>query len=155
MLVPIAIGDYTDFFSSMHHAKNCGIMFRGPQNPINPNWYVHEFWHVLHIRYMQQMSLKICSLLIQVPSTHCLSWTSIVYCHLWNRNYPTKVMHLVHDFWKTCSTHFQNPWPVGSFKSILTSLLKERSVGLCFTVYFIITYSSTSRRTGLIFTIGT
>lgn len=39
MLLPIAIGDYTDFFSSMHHAKNCGLMFRGPQNPINPNWY--------------------------------------------------------------------------------------------------------------------
>ncbi|KAM7530837.1 hypothetical protein LguiB_034247 [Lonicera macranthoides] len=39
MLLPIAIGDYTDFFSSMHHAKNCGLMFRGPQNPINPNWF--------------------------------------------------------------------------------------------------------------------
>jgi fumarylacetoacetase len=39
MLLPIAIGDYTDFFSSMHHAKNCGLMFRGPQNAINPNWF--------------------------------------------------------------------------------------------------------------------
>ncbi|XP_071725146.1 fumarylacetoacetase [Rutidosis leptorrhynchoides] len=39
MLLPIAIGDYTDFFSSMHHAKNCGTIFRGPQNPITPNWF--------------------------------------------------------------------------------------------------------------------
>lgn len=39
MLLPMAIGDYTDFFSSMHHAKNCGLMFRGPENAINPNWF--------------------------------------------------------------------------------------------------------------------
>ncbi|KAI7999479.1 Fumarylacetoacetase [Camellia lanceoleosa] len=39
MLVPIAIGDYTDFFSSMHHAKNCGTIFRGPENPIPANWF--------------------------------------------------------------------------------------------------------------------
>ncbi|KZV16119.1 fumarylacetoacetase-like [Dorcoceras hygrometricum] len=39
MLLPIAIGDYTDFFASMHHAKNCGLIFRGPENPINPNWF--------------------------------------------------------------------------------------------------------------------
>lgn len=39
MVVPMVIGDYTDFFASMHHAKNCGLMFRGPQNAINPNWY--------------------------------------------------------------------------------------------------------------------
>ncbi|KAF5472709.1 hypothetical protein F2P56_009403 [Juglans regia] len=39
MLLPVAIGDYTDFFSSMHHAKNCGTIFRGPQNAIPPNWF--------------------------------------------------------------------------------------------------------------------
>ncbi|KAL2467098.1 fumarylacetoacetase [Abeliophyllum distichum] len=39
MLLPVAIGDYTDFFASMHHAKNCGLIFRGPENPINPNWF--------------------------------------------------------------------------------------------------------------------
>ncbi|KAL8461563.1 hypothetical protein ACS0TY_032882 [Phlomoides rotata] len=39
MLLPIAIGDYTDFFASKHHAKNCGLMFRGPENAINPNWF--------------------------------------------------------------------------------------------------------------------
>ncbi|XP_077217209.1 fumarylacetoacetase [Tasmannia lanceolata] len=39
MLLPAAIGDYTDFFSSMHHAKNCGTIFRGPENPIPANWF--------------------------------------------------------------------------------------------------------------------
>ncbi|XVF87837.1 hypothetical protein PTKIN_Ptkin18bG0152700 [Pterospermum kingtungense] len=39
MVLPIEIGDYTDFFSSMHHAKNCGTIFHGPQNPIPQNWF--------------------------------------------------------------------------------------------------------------------
>ncbi|KAF3451807.1 hypothetical protein FNV43_RR07903 [Rhamnella rubrinervis] len=37
MLLPIAIGDYTDFSTSIHHAKNCGLLFQGtPELP--PNW---------------------------------------------------------------------------------------------------------------------
>uniref|UniRef100_A0A2P2LII2 Fumarylacetoacetase n=2 Tax=Rhizophora mucronata TaxID=61149 RepID=A0A2P2LII2_RHIMU len=39
MLLPVMIGDYTDFFSSIHHTKNCGIIFRGPQTPVQENWY--------------------------------------------------------------------------------------------------------------------
>ncbi|KAL2932296.1 Fumarylacetoacetase [Bienertia sinuspersici] len=39
MLVPMTIGDYTDFFSSIHHAKNCGTIISGPENAINLNWY--------------------------------------------------------------------------------------------------------------------
>ncbi|XP_052181670.1 fumarylacetoacetase-like [Diospyros lotus] len=39
MLLPIAVGDYTDFFASMHHAKNCGTMFLKTKNPIPPNWF--------------------------------------------------------------------------------------------------------------------
>ncbi|KAG6416463.1 hypothetical protein SASPL_123893 [Salvia splendens] len=39
MLLPITIGDYSDFFASKHHAYNCGVMFRGPENAINPNWF--------------------------------------------------------------------------------------------------------------------
>ncbi|KAG6475585.1 fumarylacetoacetase-like [Zingiber officinale] len=39
MLLPTVIGDYTDFFSSMHHAKNCGLIFRGPAKPIQENWF--------------------------------------------------------------------------------------------------------------------
>ncbi|OMO64741.1 hypothetical protein COLO4_31878 [Corchorus olitorius] len=39
LVIPMEIGDYTDFFTSMHHAKNCGTIFRGPENPIAPNWF--------------------------------------------------------------------------------------------------------------------
>ncbi|MBI4930902.1 MAG: fumarylacetoacetase [Bacteroidetes bacterium] len=38
MLLPVEIGDYTDFYSSMEHAKNVGTMFRDPANAILPNW---------------------------------------------------------------------------------------------------------------------
>uniref|UniRef100_A0A0C9SA76 Fumarylacetoacetase n=1 Tax=Wollemia nobilis TaxID=56998 RepID=A0A0C9SA76_9CONI len=38
MVLPCVIGDYTDFYASKHHTKNCGIIFRGPENPILPNW---------------------------------------------------------------------------------------------------------------------
>lgn len=37
MLVPASIGDYTDFYASLHHATNVGSMFR-PDNPLMPNW---------------------------------------------------------------------------------------------------------------------
>ncbi|KAM0942549.1 putative fumarylacetoacetase [Dioscorea sansibarensis] len=39
MLLPVVIGDYTDFFSSYYHAKNCGTIFRGPENAVGQNWY--------------------------------------------------------------------------------------------------------------------
>ena len=38
MLLPVNIGDYTDFYSSKYHATNVGIMFRGRQNALQPNW---------------------------------------------------------------------------------------------------------------------
>lgn len=38
MLMPVAIGDYTDFYSSKEHATNVGIMFRGKDNALMPNW---------------------------------------------------------------------------------------------------------------------
>jgi fumarylacetoacetase len=38
MLLPAAIGDYTDFYSSKEHATNVGIMFRGVDNALMPNW---------------------------------------------------------------------------------------------------------------------
>uniref|UniRef100_A0AAX7U9H3 Fumarylacetoacetase n=1 Tax=Astatotilapia calliptera TaxID=8154 RepID=A0AAX7U9H3_ASTCA len=34
------IGDYTDFYSSRDHATNVGIMFRGKENALMPNWYM-------------------------------------------------------------------------------------------------------------------
>lgn len=36
--LPITIGDYTDFYSSRNHAENVGIMFRGKENALQPNW---------------------------------------------------------------------------------------------------------------------
>lgn len=37
MLLPMTIGDYTDFYASVHHATNVGSMFR-PDNPLLPNY---------------------------------------------------------------------------------------------------------------------
>ncbi|HLG02733.1 MAG TPA: fumarylacetoacetase [Bacteroidia bacterium] len=38
MLLPVSIGDYTDFYSSIDHATNMGKMFRDPANALLPNW---------------------------------------------------------------------------------------------------------------------
>jgi len=38
MCMPADIGDYTDFYSSREHATNVGIMFRGKENALMPNW---------------------------------------------------------------------------------------------------------------------
>lgn len=37
MRLPVEIGGYTDFYSSLEHAENCGKLFR-PENPLFPNW---------------------------------------------------------------------------------------------------------------------
>ena len=36
--LPIAVGGYTDFYSSREHATNVGVMFRGKDNALQPNW---------------------------------------------------------------------------------------------------------------------
>jgi fumarylacetoacetase len=36
--LPIKIENYTDFYSSMDHARNVGTMFRDPENALLPNW---------------------------------------------------------------------------------------------------------------------
>lgn len=38
MHLPVRIGDYTDFYSSIEHATNVGMMFRDPANALLPNW---------------------------------------------------------------------------------------------------------------------
>jgi len=38
MLLPVDIGDYTDFYSSKEHATNVGTIFRGKENALQPNW---------------------------------------------------------------------------------------------------------------------
>jgi fumarylacetoacetase len=38
LVLPVEIGDYTDFYSSEQHAFNVGSMFRDPDNALMPNW---------------------------------------------------------------------------------------------------------------------
>jgi len=38
MHMPIAVQGFTDFYSSKEHATNVGIMFRGKDNALMPNW---------------------------------------------------------------------------------------------------------------------
>ncbi|QYS97886.1 Fumarylacetoacetase [Trichoderma simmonsii] len=38
--LPLEIGDYTDFFAGKNHAYNIGVLFRGKNNALQPN-YVH------------------------------------------------------------------------------------------------------------------
>ena len=36
--LPLAVGDYVDFYSSLEHATNLGRMFRPDAEPLLPNW---------------------------------------------------------------------------------------------------------------------
>lgn len=38
MQLPVAVGDYTDFYASKEHATNVGSLFRDPKNALLPNW---------------------------------------------------------------------------------------------------------------------
>jgi fumarylacetoacetase len=38
LCLPIAVAGYTDFYSSKEHATNVGVMFRGKDNALQPNW---------------------------------------------------------------------------------------------------------------------
>lgn len=53
--LPMQIGDYTDFFVGKNHAYNVGVMFRGPNNPLQPN-YTH-----LPVGYHGRASSVVCS----------------------------------------------------------------------------------------------
>jgi fumarylacetoacetase len=45
LLVPVKVGNYSDFYASIHHATNVGSMFR-PDNPLLPNYkYVPIGYH--------------------------------------------------------------------------------------------------------------
>jgi len=37
MLLPAQVGDYTDYYAGIHHAYNCGVIFR-PEQPLQPNY---------------------------------------------------------------------------------------------------------------------
>ncbi len=38
MHLPVFVRDYTDFYSSIEHATNVGMMFRDPEKALLPNW---------------------------------------------------------------------------------------------------------------------
>ena len=38
MLLPVEVGDYVDFYSSLEHATNLGRLFRPDAEPLLPNW---------------------------------------------------------------------------------------------------------------------
>ena len=38
MLMPVKVGNYTDFYSSIQHATNVGTMIRDPKNALSPNY---------------------------------------------------------------------------------------------------------------------
>jgi len=45
IMLPVVVGDFTDFFASIFHATNAGRMFR-PDNPLMPNYkYVPVAYH--------------------------------------------------------------------------------------------------------------
>lgn len=45
-VLPVKIGDYTDFYSSIDHATNIGTMIRDPKNALMPNWkYIPVGYH--------------------------------------------------------------------------------------------------------------
>ena len=38
VVLPLDVGDYVDFYSSLHHATNLGRLFRPDSEPLMPNW---------------------------------------------------------------------------------------------------------------------
>ncbi len=38
VVLPLEVGDYVDFYSSLHHATNLGRLFRPDSEPLMPNW---------------------------------------------------------------------------------------------------------------------
>jgi fumarylacetoacetase len=38
VMMPVAVGDYVDFYSSLDHATNLGRIFRPEREPLLPNW---------------------------------------------------------------------------------------------------------------------
>jgi fumarylacetoacetase len=38
LCLPFSVAGYTDFYSSREHATNVGVMFRGKDNALQPNW---------------------------------------------------------------------------------------------------------------------
>ncbi len=54
MQMPVNVGNFTDFSSSKNHAMNIGIMFRGKDNAIHPN-----FLHMPIAYHSRASSIKV------------------------------------------------------------------------------------------------
>jgi fumarylacetoacetase len=62
LLLPATVGDYTDFYASIHHATNVGKLFR-PDNPLLPNYK-----HVPIAYHGRSSSLVVCGAPVVRPS---------------------------------------------------------------------------------------
>jgi 2-keto-4-pentenoate hydratase/2-oxohepta-3-ene-1,7-dioic acid hydratase in catechol pathway len=75
MELPATIGDYTDFYSSREHATNVGVMFRGKDNALQPNWYVYlRIYVYMYICTYVPMYLCIC-----VSMHRCMCLHLVIY----------------------------------------------------------------------------
>src|SRR4051794_23033790 len=60
MKLPVRIGNYTDFYSSYHHAHNVGTMLRGPENALMPNWNGCRS-HITDVRVRSWLAALMCA----------------------------------------------------------------------------------------------
>lgn len=57
MMLPVQVGDYTDFYSSKNHAFNLGSILRGPENALQDNWVhlpvgYHGIKNIINFKYL-------------------------------------------------------------------------------------------------------
>lgn len=92
--VLLSSGDYTDFYSSRDHATNVGVMFRGKENALMPNWCVTLRAFIARI-YLLILTFKTDETANggrklnrqQNMLVRCTAWTPISHLfHLKNRN---------------------------------------------------------------------
>jgi hypothetical protein len=83
MMMPLHIPNYTDFYSSIQHATNVGMMFRDPANALLPNWkHLPVITVVLRRLFYQELISQDLAdksnLLIQINrfSAHQNNWIS-------------------------------------------------------------------------------
>lgn len=66
MLLPAQVGDYSDFYAGIHHAMNCGLIFR-PEQPLQPNYK-----HLPVAYHGRASSLRPSGTPVQRPSSQIL-----------------------------------------------------------------------------------
>ena len=81
--MPANIGDYTDFYASREHARNCGEMFRGKGNELNENWCVATFASS-SCRHSMCLSSARHAICLQGTYPDCISWQKFLYSCVWH-----------------------------------------------------------------------